>query len=102
MDITVDAITSVAEDVDNITSKYKSIMFADNFVPDVDLPPELALAFGEFAEVCRDYLELYQFYTNKPTPEEEAANREEEIANMQGYYYSHLKKAIKGGADNNG
>ena len=76
MDITVDAITSVAKDVENITSKYKSIMFADNFVPDVDLPPELALAFGEFAEVCQDYLTLYDFYRKKATPEEEAADFE--------------------------
>lgn len=94
--ISPEDITTVAEEVENITSKYKSIMFSSNFVPDVDLPPELALAFGELAEVCRDYLELYQFYANKPTPEEEAANEEAEIANMQGYYYSHLREALKG------
>lgn len=96
MDITVDAITSVAEDVENITSKYKSIMFSNDFIADVDLPPELALAFGEFAEACRDYLELYQFYANKPTPEEEAADFEADIANIKGYYYSNLRKALKG------
>ena len=70
--ISPEDITTIAEEVENITSKYKSIMFADNFVPDVDLPPELALAFGEFAEVYQDYLTLYDFYRKKATPEEAA------------------------------
>lgn len=88
MDITVNAITSVAEDVENITSKYKSIMFSNDFIADVDLPPELALAFGEFAEVCQDYLTLYDYCRKKPTPEEEAAQWEADLIMNLGDNYS--------------
>lgn len=96
MDARVEDIEAVVEDVENITSVYKSVMFPDSFGIDVELPPELALAFGEFADACRDFIEIYSFYQDKPTPEEEAANEEAEIANMQGYYYSHLREALKG------
>lgn len=76
MDTTPDYITSLAEDVEKATSIYKSIMFAENFGAAADITPELTLAFGEFAEVCRDFVELHNFYNGKPTPEEEAAELE--------------------------
>ena len=73
MDARVEDIEAVVENIENITSVYKSIMFPDSFGADVELPPELALAFGEFADACRDFIEIYKFYQDKPTPEEEAA-----------------------------
>lgn len=76
MDITVDAITSVAEDIEKITSAYKTIMFPDNFGAEVELPPELSLAFGEFADACEDFIMLFDFYNKRLTPEEEAADLE--------------------------
>lgn len=79
MDARVEDIEAVVEEVENITSVYKSVMFPDSFGIDVELPPELALAFGEFADACRDFIEIYKFYQDKPTPEEDAANWEADV-----------------------
>lgn len=76
MDTTPNNIAALAEEVEKATSIYKSIMFADDFGAELDLSPEMALAFGELADVCRDFFDLHQFYAKKLTPEEEAANWE--------------------------
>lgn len=86
MDARVEDIEAVVEDVENITSVYKSVMFPDNFGADVELTPELSLAFGEFADACRDFIEIYNFYQDKPTPEEETAQWEADyIINVEDY-----------------
>lgn len=79
MEITIEDITALAEEVEKAASVYKSIMFAENFGADADISPEMALAFGELADVCRDYVDLYSFYDKKPTPEEEAADWEADL-----------------------
>lgn len=76
MDVTVNDVVSAAEEVEKITEVYKTIKFPDCFGADVELTPELSLAFGEFADACRDFIEIYGFYQDKPTPEEEAADWE--------------------------
>lgn len=74
--LTVSRCLALGEEVEKLTSAYKSLMFSKNFGAEEPIEPELLAAFTECAECCRDFVDLFDFYLNKPTPEEEAADWE--------------------------
>lgn len=75
--LTVSRCLAIGEEVEKLTSAYKSLLFAESFSADDEvIEPELLAAFAECAECCRDFVDLYDYYQNKSTPEENAANFE--------------------------
>lgn len=75
--LTVSRCLALGEEIEKLTSAYKSLMFSQNIgATEENIEPELLAAFAECAESCRDFVELFDFYLNKPTPEEEAADWE--------------------------
>ena len=74
--LTVNHCLALGEEIEKLTSAYKSLMFGENFGAEEPIEPELLAAFTECAECCRDFVDLFDFYNNKNTPEEEAADWE--------------------------
>lgn len=75
--LTVSHCLALGEEIEKLTSAYKSLMFAENFGAELDedtVPPELLAAFAECAECCRDLVDLYDYYQNKPSQEESVAD----------------------------
>lgn len=92
MEISVDIINSVAEEVESILEEYKALMLPyENADDEVEIAPELSVAFGDLAEVCRDFSELVQFYDTLPTKEENAARGEEELAVLKEKRYLYMR-----------
>lgn len=92
MEISVDTITSAAEEVESILEVYKTLMLHyENAEDEVEIAPELSVAFRDLAEVCRDFSEIYQFYNTLPTKAESAARWEEEQAVLKEKRYLYMR-----------
>ena len=83
---TVNHCIALGEEVEKLTSAFKAVMFPQHFGAEEPIAPELLAAFAECAECCRDFADLYDYFTNKPTPEEEAANWEADYFLATGSY----------------
>lgn len=73
--LTVNDCEALGVEIEKITSAFKSLMLSREHAGE-EPAPELIAAFEECVDWCRDFVDLYDYYYNKPTPEEEAADWE--------------------------